>query len=112
MDYQEIKNLHDKLDERMKNRDTEKDDKALAAMAETAGWEVFNRIAMDMIAEMLETPEFSEETPLDVRGALYEARSFGIVVLRKIIKNVESTRAAKKIEQIENKQPGGSELEA
>jgi hypothetical protein len=55
-----------------------------------------------MIAELLESPEFSDETPLDVRGAVHEARSFGIEVIRNLVRVVESTRSAKRSEQLEN----------
>ena len=86
----------------MTERDTEKNDKHLATMAETEGWNVFVEIAQDMMAELLESPEFSDETPGDVRLAIYESRAFATDTIRKLIKVVESTKSAKRIEHIEN----------
>ena len=40
MDYQAIKDLKDRLQVQSANRDTDKDDRAIASMAETSGWDV------------------------------------------------------------------------
>lgn len=99
MKFEEIKILHAKLDKHIESRDSEKEDTMLATLASTEGWEILNAIAQDMIAELLEAPEFSDETPLDVRGSVYESRAFGIEILRKLLKIVTATKAAKMIEK-------------
>jgi len=98
---EEIKKLHQRLEERLKDRDMEKDDKALAAMAESKGWDVLKGLVESMIAELLEPVDFSNETPLEVRGSIGDARFFTLKALRGIIGTVESTKAAKRIEKEE-----------
>lgn len=107
MTYEEIKELHKRLDKRehliAEGRiDSGQDDNSIAQLATTQGWEVLRANIESMIVELLRPVDFSDETPMDVRGAVGEARKFGIEIGTKIIGIVESTRAAKIIEK-ENK---------
>ena len=79
------------------------EDNHIANLIQTPGWEVLEAKAQSMIIELLEPVEFSDETPLDVRGAIGEARKFGIEVLRKLLNEVSSVKAAKIAEKA-NKQ--------
>ena len=100
----EISQLYDKLDEREAERrngniDSNKEDEMVANLAFSPGWEVLKLRMIKRIADLLEPVEFSTETPLDVRGALEEARRMCIEELRSIISDVESTKAAKQVEK-------------
>jgi len=99
----EIEKLHKKLEQRLKDRDMEKDDKDIAVMAEHRGWEVLKGLMEGMIAELLEPVDFSDETPLEVRGSIGDARYFTLKSLRTVIGTVESTKSAKRIEKEEKK---------
>jgi hypothetical protein len=106
MEFSEIQNLYTRLDERATQRatqniDSSQDDNHLASMADTAGWEALKGIIESMIAELLVPPEFADTTPMDVRGAVNEARRFGVEVARKIISQVETTKAAKISEKLD-----------
>jgi len=103
---EEIIQLHKKMEEREQERvkgniDSAKEDDFIANMATTAGWDILKAKAESMIAELLEPVDFSDETPLDVRGAVNEARRFALEVLRKLIGQVESIKAAKTFEKLE-----------
>lgn len=103
---EEIKNLYQQMDERIKARakqkaDSNKDDEHIAQIADTPGWEVVKGQVESMIIEMLEPVEFTNDTPLDVRGAIGEARKFGLEVARKILGIVESVRIIKQAEKDE-----------
>lgn len=106
----EIKNLYQRFDERNEQRqlgriNSTKEDEHIANLSTSAGWEVLKSKAESMIIELLEPVEFSDETPLDVRGAINEARRFGIKVLRTLIGQVESVRSSETIKKQEESKP-------
>lgn len=106
MTYKEIIELHKRLDERARLEadgkvDPSQDENSIAQLATTQGWEVLKANIESMIVELLRPVDFSDETPLDVRGAVGEARKFGIEIGAKIIGIVEATKAAKVVEKEE-----------
>lgn len=99
MKSNEILKLHQRIEKRLLRRDTEKDDKSLAQMADTPGWKALKGLMEGMIAELLEPVEFSDETPLDVRGSIGDARFFALKSLRMVVGSVESTKVANQSEK-------------
>jgi hypothetical protein len=99
MQAKDILDMHKRIDERSKTRNTEQDDNLLSDLATTASWEVLKSKIENKIADLLEPIDFSLETPLDVRGSLADAKTFAIVMLRQIIAEVETTRTAKQIQK-------------
>ena len=100
MEYQEIIDIHKRLDDRAQMRvarkvDSNQDDNSIAQLANQQGWEVLKTSIESMIAELLVPVDFEDNTPLDVRGAIAEARKFGIEIAKRIINIVEVTKAAK-----------------
>jgi hypothetical protein len=89
----------------------ENEDGHLANLANSAGWEILKSKMDGMVAELLEPVAFSDETPLDVRGAVNEAKWFCLKFIREIIQQVEATKAAKTIQKEEDeiKEEGISE---
>ncbi len=113
---QEIEKLHEKLDEREAERrkgniNSSSEDDMIANLAMTPGWEVLKLRMIRRIADLLEPIEYPIETPLDVRGAMEEARRGRIEELRKTLSDVESTKLAKQSEKIQEKQENNQEEE-
>lgn len=100
----EILKLHERLTARMARTQDEivassmNEDRHIANMAQSAGWEILKAKMDGMVAELLEPTEFSDETPLDVRGAVNEAKWFCLKFIREIIQQVEATKSAKIIQ--------------
>jgi hypothetical protein len=102
----EILKLHKKLDDRDQERrkgniNESSEEEKLANLINDPGWEVLKVWMMRRIADFLEPVEYSPETPLDVRGALEEARRCRIDELRRVISQVETIVAVKNIQKIE-----------
>lgn len=94
MDREEIKILHQRLEESLKTN-TVNADEHLYQMSKSAGWEVFEGIAMNMMAELLEPIVFDSSVPMDVRGSISDARACSLEAIRKLIGIVQSTAKAK-----------------
>lgn len=103
----EIKKLHSRITDRLNRSQDEiiaaskNEDELIASMANSAGWDILKAKMDGMIAELLEPTEFSDDTPMDVRGAVGEAKWYCLKFIREIIQHVEATKSAKKSEKIE-----------
>lgn len=75
-------------------KDQENSTRDFAAMAGTRGWELFRAETERILLELLEPVAFSPETPLDVRGAVNEARLCAIQTLKKLLAMVENAEAS------------------
>lgn len=102
---QEIEKLHARIFERM-NRTPQQiasissqEETHLASLADSPGWEVLKSRIDSMIAELLEPIEFPETVPMDVRGAVNEARWYNLKFIRTLISSVESSKSAKMAEK-------------
>ena len=104
MDFQAIKDLKDRLQVQSTNRDTDKDDRAIAQMAETSGWDVLKASIEKTINKLLEPGIGQESADLETIGAITIAREFTIDTLQAIINTVESTKTAKRVEKVEKAQ--------
>lgn len=92
-----------------KQIDTTQEDKFLADLSVSAGWEVLKASIERTIAALLEPGIGGESVDLATIGAITKAREFTIEALQGIINTVESTKSAKIEEKSEQKKKNPSQ---
>lgn len=89
METKEIQALAERIISRSGTPYRENEDAHLAAMAGSQGWEIFKGRVEEVMLECLTPFAFQESTPLDVRGAVNEARGLVLKELKTLLSGVE-----------------------
>lgn len=109
MDTSEVKALIERIISRSTNQYQENEDSHLAALAGSKGWEIFKGRVEAVMLECLTPVAFQESTPLEVRGAVNEARGLVLKTLKDLLSGIEmaqlseSNRQRKVVSQSEEK---------
>lgn len=89
METEDVKALIERIIKRAQEPYQEGEDAHLAAMAGSKGWEIFKGRMESIMLECLTPFAFQESTPLEVRGAINEARGLVLKEMKNLLSGVE-----------------------
>lgn len=107
MNYEEVKALAERVIARASEPYKKDEDIHLSALAGSKGWEIFKGRMESIMLECLTPVAFQESTPMDVRGAVNEARGLLLKEFKTLLSGVEMAQESERNRQ--NKVPSQSE---